>query len=333
MPDSLPPTVSIDAETIPLSPDAIALAINHQNSIKIFHEKNLTSVDKALSDSDENLRRHIITGSKAESTFLSIYTMMLGIWCEARLHKLLYETGAFDENQRNIIYNQGSLEQKWKTALAVALRKQHKVPQTEPVSKTNVGITAFFYYQQILKWIDTYFLPVITRRNKIAHGQWAFAFVNYQQGWTDSSTFQICQVTMKAIHTENLLTIRKKAEILTQISTTVNNIAVDEKVYKAADFDQQYSKIDELVSALEKIDYKAYRNKAVSGYQKHHAPILSKPNEKQRSVTISSSPYDCKSYSETKYFFKNSIEFLRASAAIAGLPSTYARGPIDAGSL
>ena len=194
--------------------------------------------------------------------------MLLGVWCEARLHKLLYEKGAFEEHERQLVYNTKALDQRWKRALEIGLKKSAKIPLSNDITKTSVGFTKFHIYQEIQDWITEHLSQAITLRNKIAHAQWVWPFGNMQDTWHSSKSFNICSDSISTLKKENLLSTHLKVSLAKEIATTINNLAVDSELYKSDSFDDRYTVVASIAEKLNSVDYKAYKQQ-ISGTFNH----------------------------------------------------------------
>lgn len=228
--------------------------------VKNYHDNNFVAVNSALESIEKQLRRSLSKNDESgELTFTRIYTMMLGVWCEARLHKLLYEKGVFSENERHFVYNKKSLGERWKAALELGLKKHLGFNIEDEISSQTVKFSMFNLYVEIQKWISEHFEPAITLRNKIAHGQWVKPFTNTQGEWLNTRQFSICSSSITSLNGENLLTTAIKVQLIKEISVTINNLAVDSDVYKAENFDERYEVVSSIIEKLKLADYPVFK--------------------------------------------------------------------------
>ncbi|EOF8195418.1 hypothetical protein ACK2R2_001214 [Yersinia enterocolitica] len=244
----------------------------HILKVQGWHSENFLSIRAALEQAKKQLTDIIVKSDSAEGelTFTRLYSMLMGIWIEARLHVLLYENNAFTEEERAFIYNSGTIEKKWSTALAVAVKKSAGLSFSEEITRTNVGFSTYNIYLEIAGWIEKYFSSSIKSRNKIAHGQWVNPFTSKAPGesWDNSNYFKINTDTKRSflLVNENLLTISEKAKLLLAISAAINNLSVEREDYKVKDFDQHYKEISEHIEKLNNINYIDYKNRARQAY-------------------------------------------------------------------
>jgi len=244
----------------------------HISKITAFHNANFNKIEKAISHTYQELEFLIASTSPKESEEISIRlnTLMLGVWCESRLHKLAYEKDLFSEIDRKFIYSGSNLEDKWKKSLEIALRKNKTLDSDVILDLGSLGFSLFQVYTEIKNWIDVYFTPVIRLRNKVAHSQWVNPFQNYQSGWDSSWSFKLCGESKGLLNRENILTLKYKHELLKRIATAINNLSLVDTEYEVQDFDSMHGDITDKansLSLLKGIDLKEYRSKLVEKYK------------------------------------------------------------------
>jgi len=233
--------------------------------VKCYHDENFAAVNSALGNIEKQLRKSLSKNDESgELTFTRLYTMMLGVWCEARLHKLLYEKGVFSEDERHFVYSVSSLGERWQRALELGLKKHLGFKIGDEISKKTVKFSIFNLYEEIREWISEHFAPAITLRNKIAHGQWIKPFTNTQGEWLNTKNFSICGSSIASLKNENVLTTTIKVQLIKEISVTINNLAVDSHVYKAENFDERYGVVSSIIEKLASADYPAFKQ-SISG--------------------------------------------------------------------
>lgn len=248
---------------------AVSLATpEYIEKVKVYHDDNFAAVNSALENIEKQLRKSLAKSDESgELTFTRLYTMMLGVWCEARLHKLLYERGVFSEEERQSVYSVGSLGDRWQRALELGLKKHLGLDITDEISKETASFSVRNIYGEIRDWISKHFAPAITLRNKIAHGQWVKPFTNTQGDWLNTNNFGICAISIASFRDENLLTTTIKVQLIREISVTINNLAVDSHVYKAENFDERYSVVSAIIDRLASADYPAFKENISGTYR------------------------------------------------------------------
>ncbi|MBY7832884.1 hypothetical protein KW463_08535 [Vibrio fluvialis] len=243
----------------------------HIATIASYHNANFNKIEQAISNTHFDLKQLIASGGSTESeeTLLRLNTLMLGIWCESRLHKLVYERDLFSESERKSIYSANSLEDKWKKSLEVALRRSKGLNADTPLDIDSLGFQLFQVYSQVKNWIDIHFSPIIKLRNKVAHSQWVNPFKNYQSGWDSSWDFKLCGETKGLLNKENVLTLEYKHELLKRIATAINNLSLTNTEYGVQDFDSMYDSISETagkLTVLKNRDVMQFKSRLVERY-------------------------------------------------------------------
>lgn len=239
--------------------------------VKTWHQSNFDSVAKALDEARKQLSNVIAKteDTTLELTFTRLYSMLMGIWIESRIHVLLYENGAFTEPERAIVYNNNSLENKWKAALTIAVKKSVQLPLHMDLTEDNCDFSIYNIYIKISDWISEYFSKTITYRNKIAHGQWIHPFTSTHDDWQSSTYFKISSDITEGflIRYENLLSINERKKLLSAICTAINNLAVQRRRdYKAQEFNEHYRIISSHIRNLRDLDYRNYKNNARASF-------------------------------------------------------------------
>lgn len=259
----------------------------HITKTSSFHNANFKKIEEAITHTHRDLKQLIASNgsSESEQTLLRINTLMLGIWCESRLHKLIYEKDLFSEDERKSIYSANSLEDKWKKSLEVALRRNKGISPEVALDINSLEFQLFQIYSEVKNWIDIYFSPVIKLRNKVAHSQWVNPFKNYQSGWNSSWDFKLCGDTKGLLNKENVLTLEYKHELLKRISTAINNLSLANTEYGVQDFDSIHSSIREVagkLSALSNRDLTDYKTEL----KERHAYQLEQRKSVQKNAII-----------------------------------------------
>ncbi|ASG06390.1 hypothetical protein CEQ50_01975 [Vibrio anguillarum] len=257
---------------------------NHIVKISRYHNDNFSKIEDAISHTQRDLE--LLIGSSAskdsEDTLNRLNTLMLGIWCESRLHKLVYEKNLFSEDERKFIYSGSNLEEKWKKSLEIALRRHKGLENHVALDINSLGFALFQIYSEIKNWIDIHFSPVIRLRNKVAHSQWVFPFMNYQDGWDSSWSFKLCTDSKALLSRENVLTLKYKHELLKRVAIAINNLALANTEYEVQDFDEMYNGITEQANKLGSMkgsDIKNYRDVLIHGHR-HKQENKKKASEK-----------------------------------------------------
>lgn len=280
---NITPPVVEEKKDIPNEPSEAELLELHVTKLSGYFESNLELVALSIPHIKKNLHTAIASSSAGEEvTYTKLYTMLLGIWTEGRLHKLVYEKGAFNDCERVYIYSGNNLEEKWHKALEIAFRKFRGVELEIELTSETLGFTHFNIYNEMKGWITSYISPVISLRNRVAHGQWKHPFSNDTGEWSNSFTFKISEQLSTKFYKENYLTVECKFHLVQDISVAINNLAVNAEEYKTGEFDDMYAKVQKQVEKLELIDKKEFikfKNFSQEGFKKKEQSLKKKQEE------------------------------------------------------
>ncbi|MEX0423991.1 hypothetical protein KDV38_09675 [Providencia rettgeri] len=250
--------------------------------IREYHRQNFEQVGNGLRHVEGQLRKAIASSAYQNIqddvlTFTRLYSMLLSVWCEARLHVLIYEESVFTEHERSTIYNQNSLEQRWLTALAIAVKKNGNIQFEEDANEDSLGIILFTIYERIKTWISGHLAPVIRNRNKVAHGQWLKPFQNTQDEWVNSTSFTICPQSIQDFKKDSILFTNEKMKLLNIICGAINSIAIGSghKKYNVQSFDEINRLVNKQIDKIEHIDYLAFVKRTQKSYKEQFDKAIS----------------------------------------------------------
>lgn len=200
-----------------------------------YHVANLRTVETALDRIALSLRAAIsVDESKTVSAFVFLYALILGAWQEVRLRKLLYEPNGFTDTEKKIIQSKQTVLKEWLAALELAFRKQYQIPRAR-LSARNLTFSAFSRYHALKEMLTEDLQSIILVRNKLAHGQWAYQLNSQGTG--------IAQDQMKALQTENLLSLQFKRSLVSSLCNTIHDLVVSRQTFER-DFDQHYQQVE-----------------------------------------------------------------------------------------
>lgn len=220
------------------------------------HSKNLWMIKKAIKSIQMILRDYI---SRDEELNIYVFTKILShlvdSWAEVRVLKLIYEKGGFNESERNRIIRCSSPKERWEMALTIAFCKAYKIPNAEKINSVTTPITPRTRYQELLKLLDNDLLESNQLRNRIAHGQWKYAFTNDLSGISEQLTGMLRQ--------ENIVKLQLRLKMFTSLAQVIHDLAVSKSTFER-DFDSHFRKIEEQKRNFHKRDYEDYRRKMIS---------------------------------------------------------------------
>jgi len=225
-----------------------------------YHQENFDAIDSAIKEIDSMLSKTI---SKNEESLIQplkrIYGILIGIWAECRLNKLLYEKFGFNDIHRKNIRSGDNIFEQWQISVEIAFCVNYK-----PEDLFQLPFSARTKLDEILKMLEEDLKPIIEIRNKLAHGQWVYPFNN--------ECTQIEEKKKKDLIDENFLTLRWKKELISRIAVIINNL-VTSKEHFENDFDNNYKEIEEIKKKLKRYSnnkyYSEYIKNKQENYQKH----------------------------------------------------------------
>ena len=209
-----------------------------------YHEhcENLRLIEGAISSVQRTLRNYI---SKNDDINSEIYTKILAFlincWADVRIIKLVFEENAFTDSEITHIIGQTSLNDKWKQSLEIACSRNFYVNNTK--------------YSMLLDVIDNQLLPSAQIRNKLAHGQWKFAF--------NSDLQNINQDLTNKIRADNILKIQLRYKIFKNLSQLIHDLVISTPTFDR-DFEDNFRKIEEKKHQMNNRKYDVYVNNLVA---------------------------------------------------------------------
>jgi len=213
-----------------------------------YHVANVQRVTYALDRIPFTIRSAIASeDDKTLAAFLPLYMLLLGAWAECRLRKLLFEPNAFDNADRIRVEKRPTHFEKWQKLVEIAFRKHYAIPKASLAQA--LPFTAASRCAEIDRLLSSDLRPVIEIRNKLAHGQWEYLLNN--------SGDDVSADLMKAMRTENLLTLQFKKSLLGTLLDVVQDLAVSKATFER-DFDTRYRHISEMRRNLKTRKYSEY---------------------------------------------------------------------------
>lgn len=227
-----------------------------------YHCENLRKLDQGIKLIQRDLRRYI-SMEQDESAY--IYTRILShlitCWAEIRVLKLAYERSAFTQDEVQTILSCSSLEHKWITALNIAFCKAYKIGKTgdKDVIIRKLTFTPRSRYIELLDLIQNDLLESIQVRNRVAHGQWCYAF-------TDDLK-EISTDTTAKLRTVNIVNLQLSLKLFRSLSQIIHDLAVSPPTFER-DFDVNFRRIEEQTKNLHNRKYQIYKDKMIKKYQR-----------------------------------------------------------------
>lgn len=224
-----------------------------------YHVANLRSLNIALRSTGRAAHSAIASqNAAAAQSFVRLYAFLLGAWAETRLRKLLYEQFGFTSLERQRILGCETQLEQWRLSVELAFRRHYAVP-TARLAVPAVPHSAASRYEAVVAMISEWLAPVITVRNKLAHGQWVYPLTSEGDG---VATEYYC-----AINQENVLSLQWKKNIIETLAQLVHELVVSPPTFDR-DFDLHYARLAHTINNLKNRDYSAYEAQAVARRQR-----------------------------------------------------------------
>lgn len=217
-------------------------------------------IGKAITIVQRTLKDYI---RRDEEKNIYVYTKVLShlinSWAEVRILKLIYEKGSFTDPEKNRLIESDSLEERWEKALTIAFCKAYK---TNPKKIDTVGtpFTARTRYLALLDLIKKDLLESNQVRNRIAHGQWKYAFTNDLKRFNGVLTGKLSQ--------ENIVKLQLKYKMFKSLAQIIHDLAVSKPTFER-DFDRTYRKVEGQRTNFNNRQYEDYKKMLIEKRQKY----------------------------------------------------------------
>lgn len=235
--------------------------MNNPEKIYRFHVTNLREIQSALLRISLLARRVIADSDRSEylRSLVRLYALVLGCWAETRLRKLLYERGAFSEEERGTILRKRPQLEQWKLLIELSFRKHYEIPK-ERFSEISLGVANYARYRILHEVLDEELAIVIQIRNKLAHGQWVFPLNDDETGVNPDY--------FKKIKKENLLSLQFKFELLKHLADLTHDLVASLETFER-DFDFHFRRLDQARTNLKRRHYSKYVDSLVARRMRH----------------------------------------------------------------
>ncbi len=219
-----------------------------------YHVENLRSIERAFKQLHAVARRAIAEeNTQLESSLTRLLALLLGIWAEVRLSKLLHEHNFFSDAERQELFAVATLTDRWLAVIDQGFRKHYGA---KTLSVPALPHSAFDKYQHLKRIVDNNTRGVIEVRNKLAHGQWIYPFAG------DLAESRVSQGKYKDINEENILAIRFKQSLLNYTAEIIQLLVANKAAFER-DFDTIFRHIWHTEKNLLIRDYTSYKEAIV----------------------------------------------------------------------
>jgi len=211
-----------------------------------YHVANLRELDRAFERLARLLRSAVAREDEVvASVLVRIQTLLLGVWAENRLAKLLYEPSGFSSDERDAVRARSTLLERWRYAVELAFRKHYKLPHAK-LEPPVLPHSAHGRYSTLAHLLGHDLAPALELRNKLAHGQWVYTLTG---SWDSVSSTH-----MRMLNTENALSLQFKRCILNALSGAIHDLVVSPATFER-DFDEHFGQIEWTRLNLKKRSY------------------------------------------------------------------------------
>jgi hypothetical protein len=217
-------------------------------------------IEKAITIVQRTLRDYI---RRDEEMNITVYTKVLShlinSWAEVRVLKLVYETGAFTDPEKGELIDSDTVEKRWEMALTTAFCKAYKV-SAEKINSVDTPVTPRTRYRVLLELIKEDLLESSQLRNRIAHGQWQYAFNNDLRAINPDLT--------RKLREENIVNLQLKFKMFKSLAQIIHDLAVSRLTFER-DFDKNFRKVEGQRTNFHNRRYEDYKSMLMSRRQKY----------------------------------------------------------------
>jgi hypothetical protein len=212
------------------------------------HAENLRVIVSTLTQVERAHKRAIRdSDSASEMAMRVVHTLLLGVFAEAQLRKILEDPSGFNDRERRLIWLEKSQEKRWLAAVDFATRRHYEVMTHQELNDV-VAKDALERVAAVSRLLQGDLAPVITDRNRLAHGQWI-----HQLKSRSEDSFVVNSTTFDY----NFVALRARKRLLDSIARLVNVLAVSGPTFDR-DFGGLVVKIDEAKADLDGAGYAAF---------------------------------------------------------------------------
>lgn len=134
------------------------------------HSQNLSKVSAALVQIERVHKAAVRDNDQAaERALRVVHTMLIAVFAEAQLRKIIDDPTGFSAAERRFIWAMRSQDGRWKRAIEAAAARHYGTVNFDLSSLPEADAKRL---TQVKDLIGSHLAPVITDRNKLAHGQW-----------------------------------------------------------------------------------------------------------------------------------------------------------------
>jgi hypothetical protein len=208
------------------------------------HAANLRVLARGLTQAERAHKAAIGSGSEVAIDFHArVHYMTVGLLAEASLRKTIADPGGFNERERDLLAEERSQLDRWKTAVELAFRRHYAVPIHRGLDSSTVTDAAAGQYAAIIDLLRRDLAEIIEDRNKIAHGQWAWLLNSKEKSFKHAAPPPL-----------NYRAIEARSKLVTELAALIRDLVVSEPTFDR-DYAKHYQAIQSWRSRLAGLDY------------------------------------------------------------------------------
>jgi hypothetical protein len=189
------------------------------------HYENFKTVNVAVTQSERATKLAIRQNATQMIGPLTLAQLMLvGVKAEARLMKLLYLPNGFNASTRAIVMSEPTILGRWKKSVEIGYRLGFSIPAQSSIENSLLHDDAM-RFATITRVLDKHVEPLITARNRLAHGQWARPF--------NSEGTAVDSVMTGTLRQFNALQIQRLDAAVQGIANTVGDLLQSRALFQS----------------------------------------------------------------------------------------------------
>jgi hypothetical protein len=197
-----------------------------------YHVENLRSVDRGITQVRALLKRAVERDERnAVGSLVRVNALLLAARLEVRLRKLLHEPGV-DHHVRTTVEQQANIEAEWLKLIELAFRRHYALPTGSIAALVEPTRSR---HSTLRSAVTNDLRPMIAMRNRLAHGQWAFAL--------NSNSSAINSAVTQQIAAENYLSLGLKERLSESLCNCIHDLVISLPTFER-DFRDNYMLIE-----------------------------------------------------------------------------------------
>jgi hypothetical protein len=216
------------------------------------HCENIRMLEIAISTVQSSLRDSIRKNEKNKvDVFTRLLAQLVSSWIEVRVLKLIYEPNAFTDDQITEILKINVLNERWKKALLFSYSKSFKILDPSKIQDKR--------YDYLTDLIKSDFLESNQIRNRLAHGQWKYAFNKDLTAINNDFTDRI--------ENENIMKLQIKLNIFKDIAQIIHDLTVSKPTFDR-DFSRYFNRVKENKNHYENRCFEKYKENLINSHER-----------------------------------------------------------------